>query len=542
MQDDYVDQNALMEIKRLEEERNPLKAELKDVAELCIPESMDMDGNLNEQLLNSPGHYSGLAKVNLQVFAQGAFSHMLGGDVDWLEAGEFGNKVIMESRIAQEFYEEVRTLLVQGMYDDGYMDIVLQAFKNAGALGTDIVTVTSNPDNKRADFIHWHPGDILVGAEANGRVDRFALKLRTTIHDLYELGFNIPADMERIAQTQPKLAYRKEEVWYYYRKQRVLGKYLDTGMRWELLVMMKDGKVIHESPMRNLPGAVWRFFRRDRSAYGGGMGTLLRRDMMQSNKIQKLLMMESEQQVRPAMWMPAGVDAYLEPGSITYQTDMQNPNLFPRRMMDPADMRGVSELKAEIDRLSNTIFYTDFFMQLANNTTRKTAQEIQGLWQETSAQITAVVDTIERNHMMPIVRRYLTIMMDQNRLPPIPEVIKQNTKGHLGIRFIGPLAKARRYTYTVAQDRRMIADIVAPMAQLDPTVLDYIDMEAFMLRAAQYLGGGRSTIRPQAEVDGIRAERQMQQMMMAKQQAAQAALGNSKEAEQGSPAEAAMNG
>jgi hypothetical protein len=541
MQDDYKDADALQEIRRLEEEKNPLKAELKEVAELCIPESMDMDGNLSEQILNSPGHYSGLAKVNLQVFAQGTFAHMIGGDVDWLEAGEFGNKVIMESRIAQEYYEEIRTLLIQGLYDDGYMDVALPAFKNAGGLGTDVVTVTPNIDSKRADFIHWHPGDVFIGHDAGGRVDRCALKLRTTVHDLAEKKFNISKEMKRIATESPKKAERKIEIWYYYRRIRQLGKYLDTGMRWELLVIDKAGVVIHESPMRSLPGAIWRFFRKDRSSYGMGMGTMLRRDMMQSNKIQKLLMMEGEQRVNPAMWMPAGVDAYLEPDSITYQTDMTNQQMFPRRMIEVAEMTGIAALKAEIDRLCNIIFYTDFFMQLAGNTTRKTAQEISGLWQETSAQITAVVDTVERNHMMPIVRRYLMVMMDQNRLPPVPNIIKANTKGSLGIRFIGPLAKARRYTYTIAQDQRMISEIIAPMAQVDPGILDYIDKEAYLKRAAQYLGGGRATILSQAEVDGIRAERAMREMMMEKMKTAQAAVGNSTAAEPGSPAEAALS-
>ncbi len=536
------DENALAEIKRLEEEKNPLNDELQQVAELCLPESQDMDGNLNEQLLNSPGHYSGLAKVNLQVFAQGSFAHMFGGDVDWMELGEFGNKIIMGSRIAQEYYEMIRVLAIQGLYDDGFYDTVVPAFKTAGAMGTDVVTGTPNIDGKRADFIHWHPGDVLVGHDAGGRPDRCALKLRTTIHDLADKEFDISEEYKRIARDQPKLAERKEEIWYYYRRVRDKEKYLDTNMIWELLVLNKAGEIYHESPMRSLPGSVWRFFKRDRSSYGQGMGTMLRRDMMQSNKIQKLLMKEGELRVDPSMWMPSGVNAFLEPGSITYQEDMVNPNNFPRRMVDPADMTGVAALKAEIDRLSNIIFYTDFFMQLAGNTTRKTAQEVASLWQETSAQVAAVVDTIERHFMRPNVQRYLLIMLDQDRLPEPPNIIKQNTTGHLGIKFIGPLAKARRYTFTIAQDQRMISDIIAPMVQADPTVLDYIDMEAYLNRASQFLGGGRSTIRPQAEVDGIRAERAMREMMMAQAGAAQSAMGNSKAAEPGSPAEAVMNG
>lgn len=513
--------DALMEIKRLVEEKNPLKSELADVAELCHPEAMDMDGNLNEQLLNAPGHYSGLAKVNLQVFSQGSFAHMMGGDVDWMEFGEFHNKEIMESRVAQSYYEELRIVFLHNLYDDGFYDTIMPAFKGAGSMGTDCVTATPSYDDKRTDYIHWHIGDVWVGQDAGGRPDRLALKLRTTVHDLAEMGFDLSEEQARIARETPKLAERKEEIWYYYRRIREPEKYLDTKMIWEVIVLNKAGEVMHESPMRSLPGSVWRFFRRDRSAYGQGMGTLLRRDMMQSNKIQKLLMMEGEQRVLPSMWMPAGVEAYLEPGSVTYQEDMNNPQSFPRRMIETADMTGVAGLKAEIDRLSNIIFYTDFFMQLAGNTTRKTAQEVAAVWQETSAQVAVVVDTIERNFLRPLMYRSLLIMADQGRLPEPPEVIKQNTKGPLEIDFIGPLAKARRYTYSVAQDRRMIEDILAPLIGADPTILDYLDMEQYLKRATRFMGGGRSTIRPQAEVDGIRAERQMQEMMMRQAAAAQ---------------------
>lgn len=534
------DDVAYAEVKRLEEVKNPIKNHYRDVAELICPDLMDMDGMDEDAFFTSPGHYSGLARTNLMVFAKGMFSHMMGPEVDWMEFGEFGNKVLMENRVAQSYFEELRMVVMQGLYDDGFYDTQIQALRTACGLGTDVTTCLPSPYGNKVDFMHWHPGDFMIGHDQGGRVDRLALTIRTTVHDMADQGLTLTEAQRETAERGGKPAERKTDLIYYYRRLNK-QKYLDRHMRWELIVFNSNGDIAHSSPMRSVPGAIWRFIRRDRSAYGNSPGLMLYRDMLQSNKIQKLLLKEGELRVNPPMYLPRISKVYMDPGAENYMDEGQDVNAYPRRMIDPADMTGVFALKQEIDRLTNINLDTDFFQQLAGNTTRKTAQEIQAAFQETSAQVMPSVDTYERNHIRPLLRRYLLVLMDLDRLPEPPDIVKKETNGLLDIQFIGPLAKARRYTYSIAQDKRFIGDIVAPMGAVDPAVMDYVNVPEYLERAARFMGGGRNTIRSEEEVQSLRAERAMREMAMKNAETRKAAVGNSKQAEPGSPAAAVMN-
>ena len=535
-----LDKDSIAEIMRLEELKHPVKKVMQEVSELIAPHLMDFDGTHADRFLFSPGHYSGAGKLDLEVYARGMFSHMVGGDVDFMEAGVFNNDEIMQDKPSQGYFERVRLELIEEMYSNGWFDHVKPSLEYCGAVGTDVTTIMGDYYTNKISIIHWHPGDVFIGEDGSGWVDRLALKIRTTPKDLMDMGVDLPISLQNEAN-KPKPARKKLELWAYWRKQGPKAT-KQTGMPFKYRLLMKDGTILSESLMHSLPGPVWRMEKMPRSAYGLSMGIKLYRDLMQSNKIQKLLMEEAELRVRPPVWVPnTAEDIFMEPGSINYVNSMDGSQ-FPRRMIDAADMLPASQLKQEIDSLARVHFYTDFFMQLTGSTNRKTSVEVQGLMMESGAQIASLVDSFERNYLMPSVRRHFILMAEQGRLSEpsnkIKEYIAQNPQAELGVRFIGPLAKARRWMYSVGKDLEMINQMVVPLAQVDPGVLDYIDMAALLGRAKQFMSGGRNVLRTQEEVDQMR-QKQAEAQQAAQQQAYQMeVLKMTKAPEPGSPAAA----
>ena len=188
--------------------------------------------------------------------------------------------------------------------------------------------------------------------------------------------------------------------------------------------------------------------------------------------------------------------------------------------------------------------FTDFFLALSASTNRKTVAEVQGVIAEGNTQIAYLVQTVE-SYLMSQVRRYMTIMVEQDKLPEPPNVIKQAVKSgdRFGIRFIGPLSKARRFLYTVGQDMRMVQGVVAPLADIDQqAVLDRFDSGEMISRAQQFMSGGKSVIRTPEEAEEIKRQREFQQMMMMRAQMAMEALKQDKRPEVGSPSESVMSG
>lgn len=281
-----------------------------------------------------------------------------------------------------------------------------------------------------------------------------------------------------------------------------------------------------------------------RTAYGMGMGLKMYRDLLQSNKIQRLLLQEAEIRINPPMWIPnKNKDVYMDPGSMNY-VDMTDTGQVPRRVVDPADMNPAMALKQEIDQLTRIHFYTDFFLQLTASNTRKTQEEIKGMIAETSAQVTWLVDSFERNYMNVSIRRTMLLMAEQGRLrePPrkLKKFIKENPAGQMGIRFIGPLAMARRYMYSIGKDIEMIQEMVVPLAQVDPANLDYLNISQLFDRGRQFMSGGRAVIRTQEEVDEIRQKRAEAEQAAKAAEMAMVAMTQNKQPEQGSPQAAMM--
>jgi len=538
-----LDKKALSEINYLVEVKQSMKRIQEEVAELIAPHLMDMDGTQADKYLFSPGHYSGVAKMNLEVYSRGMFAHMVGGDVDFVEMGVFGNEDIMRDKASQEYFAKARLMVVDEMYRNNWFDHVKPSLEYAGALGTDVLTIMGDYFEGNTNTLHWHPGDVFIGEDGRGRVDRLALKIRTTPQDLVDESTDVPESIFYAAQ-KPKSAKKKIILWGYYRK--LPPDEWVAGMKWYYRLIGADGHIYNESYMHSLPGPIWRLEKMPRTAYGMGMGIKLYRDLLQSNKIQKLLMMEAELRVKPPVWIPnRGEDVYMEPGSINY-TNVTDGSQVPRRMIDPADMLPASQLKQEIDALTRIHMYTDFFLQLTENTTRRTAQEVAALMMEAGSQVTSLVDSFERNYLNVSVRRHMLIMAEQNRLPEpsrkIQRFVKENPQGQLGIRFIGPLAKARRWMYSVGKDMEMINQMVVPIAQIDPEALDYLDKAALFERGRQFMSGGSEIIKTQEEVDQIRQQRAEAQQQQQQAEAQMAALAQTKAPEPGSPAEAVMNG
>lgn len=509
MPDEDRGKDASSEIQSLIEYKQPLITELEDIAFLCIPEMSEMVSTGRESILTAPAHYSGLGKLALQTFAQGAFAHIMGRDVDWMEFGVFSRPDIMEKQVVKDYFKQLRLHVLRRLDGTTFYDQALVAFKNLGAFGTDVTTCTGSYEKNRVDFINWHPGDYYIGEDAGGRPDRLVCKLNTTVIDLQQMGFTLTEPQIK-KLNNPKLQKFPEEIYFYYRRARSEEQIMDTKSRWELLVMSKQGDIMHESPMKSLPASAARLFRRPRSPYGLGMGGMMYRDMLQSNKIQKLVMMEGENLVNPALWSPSGNEVYREPGSLNHGDDANGA--YSRRLYEPGDVSVVMALKQEIDAISRTAFYMDFFLQLHNSAgSRKTQMEISNMWQESSLQIAYVVSAIEKNWLQPELTRFLHVLADHDDFPEPPDVIKKE-KLILETQFIGPLSKAVRYTFSVAQDQKMLGGVLAPILQARPQEAIWLNTEKYLQNAKNFMGGGSDIIRTPQEVEAIKLQEAAAQM------------------------------
>tara|TARA_B110000114_G_scaffold56688_1_gene60207 strand:- start:147 stop:539 length:393 start_codon:yes stop_codon:yes gene_type:complete len=103
-------------------------------------------------------------------------------------------------------------------------------------------------------------------------------------------------------------------------------------------------------------------------------------------------------------------------------------------------------------------------------------------------------------------------MLRGNALPPMPEVL-QEVGGDLDIEYVGPLARSQKMDEVTSIQRAM--DGIMQLAQVNPEVLDIVDVDKAGRTISDRLGAPADMLRGAEQVGEIRQSRQQQQQAQA---------------------------
>lgn len=541
-----ADEEGKQAISRIDEMKSERKSEAepwwKDVSEVLIPRLSDLDGTKTSEALLAPGFYDSQGRSSLEIAGNAVFSLMVGHDVDWLSFGMFNNPDVMRDRASREYFDRMRIAVLDVLYANGFYENVKPAVETAMSIGTTCTTVTNELGSEDINYILWHPGDTFIRKGGDRRIGEVAIRQNVRYKDLFGRYENLPP---KIVENITKDPNGKTDIYYYINKLANDGTnpLTEFGMKYYIIHVSEDGDILHSSGLKNLPGSFWTFEADPRMDYGLCPGYHTLRDLMQNNKIRKMLLQETEKRIKPPLWVPEQGSSQLhaEPDSINYFNG--DPSLFPRNVFQETDVSLAFTIKEEINNIIRTRFYTDFFLAVMSKTHRRTAQEIAATQNEVGSQIGPLVYGVERNFLAPQIKRTLQIMHDLGKLPEPSNKIMQNTSDFpLEVKYIGPLSLAQRYQYHTVKNTQLLNEVLIPAAQLDPASVDYINIGRLVQESAMGVNGGFGVIRDEKEVEKIRTERQAAQQAQMQAQLQQEALKQTGTAEQGSPAEAVMNG
>ena len=133
-----------------------------------------------------------------------------------------------------------------------------------------------------------------------------------------------------------------------------------------------------------------------------------------------------------------------------------------------------------------------------------------------------VLGRLQAELLQPLISRCFSILSRQKKFAPPPESLQG---GDIDIEYVSPLAKAQRSGDVQAV--MQMFEFLAPLMELDQTVVDYLDMDGLARHVIKVTGTPAVVTRGEAEVAELRQQRQQQQAqqqeMMMVQQAAQAA-------------------
>lgn len=434
-------------------------------------------------------------------------------------------------KVGEASYDEIRQSNFSQEAHEFYADL--------GMLGTAAMFMRRRPSLpgrpwSGIEFKTLMPGSYAISEDDGGRVDTLYYKFKLTARQAvakwdpgYAKGNSNGKLPERIYKALENVksadnefnfvhaVFPRQDPWLTRKLQVVAPKKRPWASLW---ICMDHPKIIEEGGYYLFPYAVARWTKQSGEIYGRSPGYTALPDAKTLNKLIELKLRALANMVYPPLKVrDAGVigTVRLSPGALTHVRDMDS--VEPLKLAAAIDTAVM-----EIDKLQNQIRRVFFSDQLQlQDGPQMTAYEVQVRYELMQRILGPTLGRLETEFLEPVVEWTYDTQERAGRFDEMPVELsqwlaEQNNGGRLDIEYEGPLQRAQRLANVVTIQR--FSQIVLPLVEADPDILDGWDMDETLLVAAKDTGVPKKIIRDAAARDKRRADRRAMQAQQQQQE------------------------
>ena len=279
-------------------------------------------------------------------------------------------------------------------------------------------------------------------------------------------------------------------------------------------ISLTTHETLLESGYDSFPYHVARWTKLAGEVYGRSPAKKCLPDIKMLNQMEKTILKAGQKQVDPPLILRN--DAFMlpiktAPGSLIFKEDEE-------AQITPLETKGNlpwGEEKAEQKRkFIQQCFYSDW-IRMEKENVEMTAYEVQDRRDEKLRLLAPIFGRIASELLGPMIARSYTLLNQHGLIPPAPGMI---AKAKLKVGYLSPAAMAQSSSKATLISRYL--NDLTPLAQIDPSIMDAIDMDKMAQVLAVARGVPRIVLRSADDMAQMRQQKQQAQMM---QQAAQTA-------------------
>lgn len=367
-----------------------------------------------------------------------------------------------------------------------------------------------------------------IAEDAHGRVDTLHRKFELTAHQAVTM-FGLDKLPESIQKAYEK--DKTEKFWFLHcvkpNPEKVNSRRDYRGMDfYSCYIAFEDRQTLSEGGFRTFPFAVPRFETSPREVYGRGPAMKVLPTIKTINEAAKTILRAGQKVVEPPIMLTedASLQAFnVRPNALNYGYVDNNgrPMAIPFHTEARVDI-GLDLINSWREAINDAFFVTLF--RILVEEPQITATEAMLRAQEKGQLLAPTMGRIQTELLGPLIARELDILNHAGALPPMPdELIKAG--GLIKIEYQSPLNQAQRAGSGIGIMQTIQA--VAPLAQVDPSVMLIFDMEAAAREIASINGVPESILRSDEDIAALKEQQaqaaQAQQLLAAAPVAASAA-------------------
>ena len=458
--------------------------------------------------------YDSTAIHALQILSASLHGSLTSPSTKWFGL-RFREDELNENKEAKDWLEKCSKGIFQEFGKSNFSTEVAEAYQDMVGFGTaalqfDVKTKEANFDG--FNFRACHLAEVVIAESEEGRIDTVFRKLKLTARQAHQkFGDDCGDKALKALEKDPDQIFEYVQAVFPREIQGEVAMVAPPHMRpWACyFISVIDKKICKESGYYELPFMVPRWSKTTGDIYGFGPGCVARPDIKTLNESRKLAMKAWEKSIDPPLKaMQNGILGKIDmrPSTVTYVRDMNNLEPIVNATNWNADQLMLSDVRASVRR----IFFSD---QLElNEGPQMTATEVQVRYELMQRLLGPTLGRLQSEFLNPIVERAFYAMMRGNVLPPMPEIL-QEIGSDLDIEYVGPLARSQKMDEVTGIQRAI--DGIMQLAQVNPEVLDIVDVDKAGRTIADRLGAPADMLLGDEQVGELRQARQQQQQQQA---------------------------
>ena len=236
-------------------------------------------------------------------------------------------------------------------------------------------------------------------------------------------------------------------------------------------------------------------------------------DIKMLSKMSEVIIRAAQKQIDPPLMVPD--DGFMSnvrtvPGGINYYRS------GTRDRIEPLNIQANNVIGQEMVKQRQEAIHSAFYVDqlILGQGPQMTATEVIQRTEEKMKLLGPVLGRCQAELLQPLINRVFNLLERQNLFAVAPEFIQS---GNIDIEYVSPLAKAQRQGDL--QSVMRLFELFTPVSQIDPSILDYVDMDGVAKHLMKTLSIPATVVKSDEQVEEIRGERAKAQQIAAENEA-----------------------
>ena len=530
------DKRAALLLKRfqsLQTQRSNWESHWQDIADFIVPRKADITkkrtgGDKRTELI-----FDGTAIHAAELMAASLHGMLTNASTPWFHL-RFTNEEFESDDSAKEWLQSATDVMYQEIHRSNFHEAIHELYSDLVTFGTAVMFVDADNPSKGTNFSSTlrystrHIAECYLSEDEQGRVDtiyrEFKLSARSVVKQFGEE--NIGKNIAKIFKEDPHELItllhivmprdERDKLKIDAKNKPIASLYMDP----------EDKLILSEGGYDENPYLCPRYLKASfEQGYGRSPAMNSLSDCKMLNKMSEVTIRAAQLHIHPPLMVPDDgfhLPVRTIPGGLNFYRSGTRDRIEPLNIggNNPVGQEMLEQRRQAI----RAAFYVD--QLILGNAPGMTATEVIQRTEEKMRLLAPALGRLQAELLHPLVNRTFNLLARKKMFAPAPEFMGN---GEIDIEYVSPLAKAQRSGDV--QSAMQLFQFLAPLMQINPGVVDYIDIDGLAEHIIKVTNIPATVVRGQQEVETLREQRkaqeaqqaQMQQAMMTAETASNAA-------------------